>query len=170
MWQRWNQTTHIFENSNDNGANWTPAPMNASMISEGVLANARMFNPHLINYTPSLTGSGGGTPTYTERNGYYANLGGFIFVAVVVAISAKNALAGNLSITPPVVCTSNYWNLSLGFCANLVLPSGFVPMCRIAGSTNLTLFKTNFTTGAGGFLDATEISNTARFELSGIYY
>jgi hypothetical protein len=37
MWQRYNQTSHIFEKSTDNGASWQPLPLNASIISEGNL-------------------------------------------------------------------------------------------------------------------------------------
>jgi hypothetical protein len=32
MWQRYNQGTHIFEKSLDNGASWTPMPINASVL------------------------------------------------------------------------------------------------------------------------------------------
>lgn len=42
MWQRWNQTTHIFEKSTDDGANWTPLPLDGSIISEGTVAAARL--------------------------------------------------------------------------------------------------------------------------------
>lgn len=42
MWQRWNQTTHIFEKSTDNGVVWTPLGLNASIITEGVMDPARL--------------------------------------------------------------------------------------------------------------------------------
>lgn len=42
MWQRWNQTTHIFEKSTDDGANWTPLPLDGSIISEGLLSVSRI--------------------------------------------------------------------------------------------------------------------------------
>ena len=37
MWQRWNQTTHIFEKSDDDGANWVPLPLDASILTEGTI-------------------------------------------------------------------------------------------------------------------------------------
>lgn len=41
MWQRWNQTTHIFEKSDNNGGSWTPLGLSADIITEGALAKAR---------------------------------------------------------------------------------------------------------------------------------
>ncbi len=43
MWQRYNVTSKIFEKSVDNGANWTPLGLNASIITEGNLAPARQW-------------------------------------------------------------------------------------------------------------------------------
>jgi len=37
QWIRWNQTTHIFEYSTNNGTTWTFLPLSANIISEGVL-------------------------------------------------------------------------------------------------------------------------------------
>lgn len=42
MWQRWNQSTHIFEKSTDNGGSWTPLGLDASIITEGTLPDARL--------------------------------------------------------------------------------------------------------------------------------
>ena len=40
MWQRYNQNSHIFEKSVDNGVNWSPLPLNASILNEGSLPPA----------------------------------------------------------------------------------------------------------------------------------
>jgi hypothetical protein len=42
MWQRWNQTTHIFEKSDDDGGSWVPLPLSGSVITEGTVADARL--------------------------------------------------------------------------------------------------------------------------------
>lgn len=42
MWQRWNQTTHIFEKSDTDGASWVPLPLSGSVITEGTVADARL--------------------------------------------------------------------------------------------------------------------------------
>ena len=42
MWQRYNQTTHIFEKSTNDGASWTPLGLSADIITEGVFNAARI--------------------------------------------------------------------------------------------------------------------------------
>lgn len=42
MWQRWNQTTHIFEKSDNDGGTWTPIGLSADIITEGTLAALRL--------------------------------------------------------------------------------------------------------------------------------
>jgi hypothetical protein len=42
MWQRWNQSTHIFEKSDNDGATWLPLPLSGSIITEGQLTRAVM--------------------------------------------------------------------------------------------------------------------------------
>jgi len=44
MWQRYNQTTHIFEKSVDNGANWSPLALSGSIITEGSIPNVAYKN------------------------------------------------------------------------------------------------------------------------------
>ena len=51
MWERWNQTTKIFEKSTNNGASWTPLGLDASIITQGVIDSAR-----LPPYPPSSGG------------------------------------------------------------------------------------------------------------------
>ena len=41
-WIRWHTTAHIWEYSTDNGTNWTPLPLNASILTEGTLDPARL--------------------------------------------------------------------------------------------------------------------------------
>jgi len=58
MWQRWNQTSHIFEKSTDNGANWSPLGLNGAIITEGTIADARLSsNVALINGNNAFTGN-----------------------------------------------------------------------------------------------------------------
>lgn len=42
MWQRWNQTTHIFEKSLDNGGSWTPLGLDAAILTEGLVGIDRV--------------------------------------------------------------------------------------------------------------------------------
>lgn len=42
MWQRYNQTTHIFEKSTDNGVSWLPLPLSGAIITEGSISDAHL--------------------------------------------------------------------------------------------------------------------------------
>ena len=42
MWERWNQTTHIFEKSDNDGASWVSLPLDAAILNEGLVATARL--------------------------------------------------------------------------------------------------------------------------------
>lgn len=44
MWQRYNQTSHIFEKSIDNGVIWTPLPLSGAVITEGTIPNVAYRN------------------------------------------------------------------------------------------------------------------------------
>lgn len=41
MWLRWNISTHIYEQSTNDGASWVPLALSADAITEGALAKAR---------------------------------------------------------------------------------------------------------------------------------
>lgn len=45
MWMRWNDTTHIFEMSTNDGASWAVLPLNASVINEGTINLSRLPTP-----------------------------------------------------------------------------------------------------------------------------
>lgn len=49
-------------------------------------------------FTPTLTGSGGGTPTYTTQAGIYSKVGNVISFKLRIDISAVGTLAGQISI------------------------------------------------------------------------
>src|SRR4249920_3873214 len=53
---RWNDTTHIFEMSTNDGASWSILPLNASVINEGALDNARF--PANLTVTGNLGQNG----------------------------------------------------------------------------------------------------------------
>lgn len=56
MWQRYNQTTHIFEKSIDNGASWAPLPLSAGIITEGTIPNVAYKNAENTFVNPSGAG------------------------------------------------------------------------------------------------------------------
>jgi hypothetical protein len=123
MWQRWNQTSHIFEKSVDNGASWTPLPLSASIITEGTIPIARQwpttaytdvsnvftlnntFNQSIFTnanpldvgnwayWTPTITGAG-----FVLGNGSffarYAKIFKLVFLTMRFALGSTSA-AGN---------------------------------------------------------------------------
>lgn len=58
-WIRWNLTTHIWEYSTDNGSNWAPLPLNATILNEGTIDPARL---------PATVPVTGGNNTWTGTN------------------------------------------------------------------------------------------------------
>jgi len=106
MWQRYNQISHIFEKSVDNGVTWGPLPLNASVINEGTIPL-----PANIAYTNTIN-----TFLFTQKlQGVYAELA-FIETAAPVGsrvfdiagssqLLAFRALSDNLStiISNPLV-------------------------------------------------------------------
>ena len=60
MWMRWNDTSHIFEQSFNDGASWAVLPLNASVINEGAINIARLppnvaYNNLNNNFTVNQT-------------------------------------------------------------------------------------------------------------------
>jgi hypothetical protein len=58
MWQRYNQTSHIFEKSVDNGVSWLPLPLSGAVITEGTIPNVAYTNaPNTFNQTQIISSS-----------------------------------------------------------------------------------------------------------------
>ena len=47
QWIRWNQISHIFEYSTDNGSSFNPLPLNAATITEGAIPDA-VLSPNVV--------------------------------------------------------------------------------------------------------------------------
>ena len=107
MWQRWNQTTHIFEKSTDNGAIWTPLGLSAAIITEGVMDIARLppypsagLTPEYGTWTPTLLlGSGSTGMTYGVRTGTWMKLDKQVTAECVINLTAKGTSTGIVTIT-----------------------------------------------------------------------
>jgi len=89
MWQRWNQSTHIFENSSDEGANWTPTPLNASIINEGTINSARL--PAMPAAAHHATHETGGTDAIVALSGSVITSGTVADARLSSNIPLKNA-------------------------------------------------------------------------------
>lgn len=172
MWQRWNQTTHIFEKSTDNGANWTPLGLNASIITEGIIGGA--FLPSNIGYvsegswTPTLNGLTG--PTYTTRVGAYIKIGKLVFITGRITLSNKGTGSGALTITGlPFTVGSGFSNFHAGFWQDLaagILVQGYF----VAGAASIqpTYVKTAAISQITNLTGA-DVGNSVDLLFSGTY-
>lgn len=93
MWQRWNGTSKIFEKSDNDGASWTPLGLDAAIITQGSLADARLSaNIPLKNAANIFSGAN----TFSiAGNSFSEILGvskGLAFPAVQVASANANTL------------------------------------------------------------------------------
>ena len=57
MWKRYNQTTHIWEKSVDNGQSWSQLPLSGASITEGTIPNVAYKNTD-NNFPAQTLGSG----------------------------------------------------------------------------------------------------------------
>lgn len=80
------------------------------------------------SWTPSVVGSGGGTPgAYNARYGRYIKIGSMVFARCRVNIMGPNTLAGNISITGfPFTALNDNASHNAGTCEteNLTYPAG----------------------------------------------
>jgi hypothetical protein len=54
QWIRWNNSTHIFEYSTDNGTSFAPLPLNASILTEGSIPDSRLSPNIVIENGPNV--------------------------------------------------------------------------------------------------------------------
>lgn len=147
MWQRWNQGTHIFEKSSDNGNTWTPLGLNAAIITEGVIDSARLPPvaplPGNIAYkdqaniftaiqaiqlsNPRLALIDTAAPVDTRRFDFYIT--GQSFYLQVLADAGgfqRNALqidrAGNFTADGTIGCTTNKWRSNFHTDGGVIYP------------------------------------------------
>lgn len=74
----------------------------ASMLQVGGLRDRGIW-------TPSLTASTPGTPTYTTASGSYARIGNMVFIQARVTLSSKGGITGNISIAGLPYTASNIY-------------------------------------------------------------
>lgn len=102
MWQRWNQTTNLFEVSNDNGGSW--APLTISQIAFPAVQNPSADKNTLDDYeediwTPSIGGSVSESgQAYATQSGSYVKTGRKVWVGGVIVLTNKGTITGNVQI------------------------------------------------------------------------
>lgn len=106
-------------------------------------------------WTPALTGTGGGPPTYGVRVGYYVQIGPLIVAFFYFTTTALNGLSGNLTIAGLPVASANNTNdrgiLAFGGYDGISAGAG---QTQIGGfiapnTTSITLVSSSATGSAG---------------------
>jgi len=92
MWQRWNQSTHIFEKSDDDGVSWVPLPLNASVLTEGTLDQGRLTN--WTSYTPTWISNSSPQPSLGNGSlgGRYMRKGKTVWFQMFLNIGSSTTL------------------------------------------------------------------------------
>ena len=131
MWKRWNQTTHIWERSVDNGLNWSQLPLSGASITEGVIPGVayknidNQFAAQTLASGTRILGNGA-MLFFTENNApsgsknwRFINYGANDFRleilndandAVIQTPFSANT-SGDLNITRNVLAGASYWEL-----------------------------------------------------------
>jgi hypothetical protein len=122
-------------------------------------------------FTPVLTSSGGGVPTYDFRTGKYTKIGNTVHFFVEVYLTSLGTLAaGNLDITGLPFNASNYETVIIDYSS---FTSSLISVFARTNpsSDNLTLYyQTVNATSFGTSLTQGNISATSGMRISGTYF
>lgn len=122
------------------------------------------------NWTPTLVGSGGGTPTYNTTVGTYIKIGNTVIVNFWIYVAAPGGLAGNLTISGlPFAKDSSNTRPASALRANVMTITGQCFGWIADGSSSITLIAIN--NGASSNLtdaaiaSSTEIDGTFSYQV-----
>lgn len=156
----------VLQNLAGNGQIAFPATQNAS-------ADANTLDDYEEgSFTPTITSSGGGTPTYTTQVGRYTKIGNRVMFSARVDLATVGSLAaGDVSMAGLPFATQNTAGLSHSFAvfaANLAATAA-TQVQTIAVHNSSTVALQKYAAGAATALQVSEITGTAIFVISGSY-
>lgn len=124
-------------------------------------------------WTPTLSASGGGSATYTTRQGSYTQVGNRMYIQGYLLLSSVGTLSGNLTINIPLIAAVGVSQLSsINFSrATGVTAAGSSVITAEVGmtATSMSLYGSTLGTGAFAALTAATLSNTTEIAFSGFY-
>ena len=129
-------------------------------------------------FVPNFTGASGGEASYTVREGSYTKVGRLVVAHVLIALSSKNTLSGNVQINnlPFTVATllgstSVQASGSVGFFQNLSLAVSSLVTFPMNNSTNSQFHVVSGTSGTAMVsLDTSHIANNFAFRATVTYF
>lgn len=126
-------------------------------------------------WTPMLTATTPGTPTYGSQVGTYARVGNLVFITGRVLLSAKTGMSGNVSISNIPFTASNLLggtqsdsSLSFSVVSNVTLGDSGIGGLVNDGTKTISLYKFRSGLDAINLSDA-DITNTSLLQFSGVY-
>jgi hypothetical protein len=93
---RWNETTHIFEQSLNDGASWAVLPLNASILNEGSINAARLpANIAVRDANNNFTAGQTITGSLNASGGFGFGASSSISAAATISLNIRNTAAGS---------------------------------------------------------------------------
>lgn len=145
MWKRWNQTSHLWERSVDNGQTWTILPINIS--AEAITNNTGLAHGTYLPTASGLVNASG----VSFRTSTYMRVGNVVTVAglIIYTIPSVNGFAIDLNV--PIAS-----NMSAdGSSGNGVMSGSGYPTITAAlyssGANKMTISGNAIATVSGGF-------------------
>jgi hypothetical protein len=125
-------------------------------------------------WTPTITSSGGGAPTYTQQVGGYVKVGKYVCVSCRVVLASKGTLgAGNVSIAGLPFSTMSTTNLTHSFAIGywFGLTTSVVALSAYAdpSATAIQMHKATAATTGVATLTVADLSGTDYVFISGTY-
>jgi hypothetical protein len=145
----------------------------------GGTASANKLDSYEIGtFVPNFTGSGGGEASYSVREGSYTKVGRLVVAHVLIALSSKNTLNGNVQINnlPFTVATllsstSVQASGSVGYFAGLTLAISSMVTYPMNNSTNSQFHFVSGTSGTAMVsLETGHIANNFNFRATVTYF
>ncbi len=128
-----------------------------------------------LTWTPGISSSGGGTPTYTTASGFYTKIGrlvvasGRVTLATKGTLAAGNVLLSGLPISAGDPGVNSIGTLHIGYWGNMsttvVMLNGFV----IPGSTTAGIYHATAATATLTPTQVSDINTTLDLIFSAIY-
>lgn len=125
-------------------------------------------------FTPHIGGTGGGSPTHATQAGFYHCIGDLVHIDLIISLSAKNTMTGQLVISGlPFVAanvTNMFSNLTVGSVSNVALTSNGYAV-QVSLSPGLNNFYILLAVNGGNYtvLRDTDISDSFSIRISGNY-
>lgn len=119
-------------------------------------------------FTPTIASTGGGAPTYTLQQGQYTRIGNRVLFNIFVILATTGTLAaGSVTIAGlPIAAAAN---CSCAVFAQNLAAGVVTQVMASTANASTSIGMSQFAAGGAGDINATSLTNTSQFEISGNY-